>query len=257
MTAPVREAPRAPLTRLLRSELELALARPRTAVALGALALVPILAAIGLARTVTDAHALGVLLVVHSEPAAFSLAMPVVLVAADGFAAERARRTLDGLRLAPLGPGRLVVLKAAAVVAAAAAAATTAALVSVVVGLAVLGPGPFGVGATLGRAALVATWMTGQLAGLGLILLAVSAAVRRPTAAVAAGLAMATVAPAAGAVWERSGPVLPTGYWHEVLAGVASMPTDLVPLGATWVRAVGFAVAGAGVAMYLLSRRDG
>lgn len=255
--APVRRPVRAPFLRLLRTELELALVRPRTAVALGALALVPVLAAVGLAGADAGTHAVGVLLVVHSEPAAFSLAMPVVLVAADGFAVERARRTLDGLRLAPVGPARLLALKACAVVVAAALAAVSAAVVAVVAGLLVLGPGPLGTGATLARAALLAVWATGQLTGLGLLLLAVSAAARRPVVGVVVGLVATTVTPLVGALWDKAGPLLPTGHWNDVLAGIATAPPDLVPLGATALRGIGFAVAGAGVALYLLTRRDG
>ncbi|MFP5068514.1 hypothetical protein ACLFMI_02440 [Pseudonocardia nantongensis] len=257
VTAPARHRPVAPFGRLLRSELALAVARPRTAVALGALALVPVLAAIGLAGSAgAGAHALGVLMVANSEPAAFSLGMPVVLVAADAFAAERARRTLDGLRLAPVGPGRLVALKAAGVTVAAGLAAVTASAVGTAAGLLVLGPGPYGVGSTLARAALVAVWMTGQLAGLGMLLLAVSAAVRRPAVAVAVGLAATTVAPTAGVLWDPMAPLLPSGHWHEVLAAVTAVPPDLGSLGATALRAAGFAVAGAGVTVYLLTRRE-
>lgn len=256
--APARHRPVAPFGRLLVSELVLALARPRTAVALGTLALLPLLATFGLAGTVDAAvHALGVLMIANSEFAAFSLGMPVVLVAADGFAGERARRTLDGLRLAPVGTARLVALKTCAVVATAGLAAVTASALAVVAGLLVLGPGPYGVGSTLARAALVTVWMTGQLAGLGMLVLAVSAAVRHPVVAVVTGLAATTVAPVAGLVWEPVAPLLPSGHWHEVLAGVSAVPAELDPLGATLLRAAGFAVAGAGVAAYLLTRRDG
>lgn len=255
MTAPSRRPTAAPFGRLLVSELELALARPRTAVALGALALVPVLATIGLLSE--DAHALGVLLVSNSELAAFSLAMPVVLVAADGFAAERARGTLDGLRLAPVGPLRLLALKGAAVAVTAALAAVTVSVVAAVAGLLVLGAGPYGAGATVSRALLTSLWMTGQLAGLGSVLLALSAFVRRPAVVVATGLAVTTVAPLVGVLWETAAPALPTGHWHETLTAMTAVPADLGPLGATTLRAVGLAVAGAGVTGYLLTRRDG
>ncbi|MBC3190161.1 hypothetical protein H7X46_03670 [Pseudonocardia sp. C8] len=248
----------APLPRLLRSELELALLRPRTAVVLGAAVLVPVLAAVALSGGPAHAaHALGVVAVALSEFAAFSLGMPVVLVAADAFATERGRRTLDGLRLSPVGPGRLLLLKASAVAAAAAAAAAVVVGAGLVAGSLVLGTGPYGTAATLGRALLLGAWMTGQLTGAGLLLLALSAAVRRPAAVVAAGLAALTIAPLVAAVWRPAAPVLPSGQWHEVLAAVTAVPAETGALWATTVRAGGFAVAGAGITLFLLTRRDG
>ncbi|WP_226353459.1 ABC transporter permease [Pseudonocardia sp. ICBG601] len=143
---PARRPTAAPFGRLLRSELELALLRPRTAVVLASAALVPLLATIALA---TDdgrlSFALGTLTVALSEPAAFALGMPVVLVAADAFAAERARGTLDALRLSPVGPGRLLGLKAAAVAVTSLLAATTTVVSALVCGGLALGAGPFGV----------------------------------------------------------------------------------------------------------------
>ncbi|MEQ3551583.1 ABC transporter permease [Pseudonocardia nematodicida] len=248
----------APLGRLVCSELELALCRPRTAVVLGALTVVPLLATVLLA---IDAGPLsstaGVLTVSLSEAAAFSLGMPVVLIAAEAFATERARGTLDGLRLSPVGPGRLVLLKTAAVGASAVLAAGTVVAVSLVAGAVVLGTGEFGTGATLSRALLLGGWATGQLIGLGMLLLALSASVRRPVAVVAPGLVALTVAPLASALWQASASALPTGRWHEVLAGVMSVPAETGTLWATTVRAAGFAVAGAGITVFLLTRRDG
>ncbi|WP_226367187.1 ABC transporter permease [Pseudonocardia sp. ICBG162] len=248
----------APFGRLLRSELELALLRPRTAVVLAAAALVPLLATIALA---TDAgrlsFALGTLTVALSEPAAFALGMPVVLVAADAFAAERARGTLDALRLSPVGPGRLLGLKAAAVAVTSLLAAATTVVSALVCGGLALGAGPFGAGATVARALVLTGWAAVQLCGLGMLLLAMSALVRRPAGVVATGLAALTVAPLATVLWEPVAPVLPSGHWHEVLAGILAVPADPSALWATTARAAGFAVAGAGVVVFALTRRDG
>ncbi|MCO7192613.1 ABC transporter permease [Pseudonocardia sp. McavD-2-B] len=248
----------APFGRLLRSELELALLRPRTAVVLAAVALVPLLATIALA---TDAgrlsFALGTLTVALSEPAAFALGMPVVLVAADAFAAERARGTLDALRLSPVGPGRLLGLKAAAVAVTSLLAAATTVVSALVCGGLALGAGPFGAGATVARALVLTGWAALQLCGLGMLLLAMSALVRRPAGVVATGLAALTVAPLATVLWEPIAPVLPSGHWHEVLAGVLAVPADPSALWATTARAAGFAVAGAGAVVFALTRRDG
>ncbi|KAA1031893.1 hypothetical protein FVA95_08125 [Pseudonocardia sp. EV170527-09] len=255
---PARRPTAAPFGRLLRSELELALLRPRTAVVLASAALVPLLATIALA---TDdgrlSFALGTLTVALSEPAAFALGMPVVLVAADAFAAERARGTLDALRLSPVGPGRLLGLKAAAVAVTSLLAATTTVVSALVCGGLALGAGPFGVGDTLLRAVVLTGWAAAQLCGLGMLLLAMSALVRRPAGVVATGLAALTVAPLATVLWEPVAPVLPSGHWHEVLAGILAVPADPSALWATTARAAGFAVAGAGVVVFALTRRDG
>lgn len=248
----------APLPRLLRSELELALARPRTAVVLAAAAAVPVLATLALAGGPGDlTHALGVLVVALSEPAAFSLGMPLVLVAADAFAGERGSGTLDGLRLSPVGPGRLLLLKVSAVACAATLSALVVVAAALVAGGLVLGAGPYGTGVTLGRALVLAAWVTGQLTGLGLLLLALSAAVRRPAVVVATGLAALTAAPLVATVLPDAAAVLPSGHWHEVLAAVTAVPADTGAAWATRVRAAGFAVAGAGIALFLLTRRDG
>ncbi|MEU6698012.1 ABC transporter permease [Pseudonocardia sp. NPDC046786] len=254
--ARTRRRTAAPLSRLLRSEIELALARPRTAVALAAAALVPILGATALAASGPEryAYVLGVLMVALAEPAAFSLGMPVVLVAADAFATERARGTLDGLRLSPVGSGRLVLLKASAVAAAAVLASVVVVGTSLLAGWAALGAGPFGTGPTLARALLLTVWTAGQLTGFGVLLLAVSAAARRPSVVVVAGLVALVVAPLVAVLWGPAAPALPTGHWHEVLAGTFSAPVDTAAAWATTLRAAGFAVAGAGVAGYLLGR---
>ncbi|BBF99894.1 MULTISPECIES: ABC transporter permease [Pseudonocardia] len=245
----------APLARLLRSEIELALARPRTAVALAAAALVPVAAAIALATGSEGySYTLGVLMVALAEPAAFSLGMPVVLVAADAFAAERARGTLDGLRLSPVGPGRLVLLKASAVAAAAVLATVVVVGSALLAGSLMMGTGWFGVGPTLARAGLLAAWTAGQLIGFGILLLAVSAAARRSSVVVVTGLVALVVAPLVAALWEPAAPALPTGHWHEVLAATLAVPVDTGPVLATTLRAAGFAVAGAGITGYLLGR---
>ncbi|MFP5023112.1 ABC transporter permease [Pseudonocardia phyllosphaerae] len=258
MTAPLRRPVVAPLGRMLGAELTLALTRPRTVVVLGATALLPVLVAIGMLRMdETETHAIGVLMVSASELAAFSAGLPVVLVAADALAAERARGTLDLLRLAPVGVTRLLVLKTGAVVATAALAATILTVAALIAGLLVLGPGPMGTAGTLGRGMLTALWLTGQLAALGAGVLAVSAATRRPTAAVASGLVVVTIAPLAGMLWRPMAPLLPTGHWTEVMAQVCRSSVGLSAAGSTTLRAAGFAVAGLGLAAYLLARHDG
>lgn len=247
----------APLGRLLVSELLLTVPRPRTWVTLAVVALIPLLVAIGLASIDGDkSFVLQTLLVSTSEFAAFTLAVPVVLVAADAFAAERAHRTLDALALAPVGVGRLLVLKATGVLAVAALSAATATVVALAAGLVALDLGPFTVGATLVRELVVALWMTGQLAGLGLLLLPLSALSGRPAGATAAGLVVAMASSMTVLLPDRVVPLLPAGNWSRAVTGLSQVPVDWSQLGWTTLRAAVYVVVGAGTTGWLLARRD-
>lgn len=260
-TSSGRSLPRrtaAPLGRLLLSELRLTVPRPRTWVTLAVLGLVPLMASIGLASVGGDqAFVLGVQVISASEFAAFTLAVPVVLVAADAFAAERAQRTLDGLVLAPVGVARLVALKATGVLAAAALSAATTTLLSLVCGLAALELGPFTLGATMTRELVVALWLTGQLAGLGMLLLPLSALVRRPAAVTATGLVVVTLAPLLALLSERLNALVPAGNWGRAVTGLSQVPADWSQLGATTLRAGVYVLTGAAATVWLLARRDG
>lgn len=248
----------APLARLLASELALTLPRPRTYITLGVLALVPLLVAVGLpSLDGTDPFVLQVQMTSSTEFVAFALAVPVVLVATDAFAAERAQGTLDALSLAPVGVVRLLVLKASGVVAAAGLSAAMVAVVSLAGGLVALDLDPFTFASTLGRELLIALWMTGQLSGIGMLLLPLSALVRRPAGVSAAGLVAVTLTPLAGAVSERMGALVPAGNWTLAVAGFSQAPIDWSAAGWTTLRAGVYAVVGGGVTLWLLARRDG
>lgn len=260
-TTPARSAGRptsAPLGRLLLSELALTVPRPRTYITLGVLALVPLLVAIGLQSVAGDAaFVLLVQMTSSTEFVAFALATPVVLVAADAFAAERAQRTLDALFLAPVGIGRLLLLKATGVVAAAALSAGLVAVVSLVGGLVLLDLGRFTFWSTIGRELMIALWMTGQLSGIGILLLPLSALLRRPAGVTVAGLVAMTLTPLAGAISPRFNPLVPAGNWYPAVAGLSEVPIDWSGAGWTTLRACVYAVVGGGVTLWLLSRRDG
>lgn len=258
--SPGRTAPRrtaAPLGRLLVSELLLTVPRPRTWVTVGVLGLVPLMAAIGLA-SLDGEHStvLGVALVSVSEFAACAMAVPVVLAAADAFAAERAHRTLDALVLAPVRVRRLVLLKAAGVVAVAALSAATAVLLCLVCGLLALELGPFTLGATLWRESVIALWLAGQLAGLGMLLLPLSVLVRRPAGVTAAGLVVVVASPLLGLFSQRLTMVLPAGNWNRAVTGLSQVPVDWAQLGATSLRAAVYVVVGAGATVWLLAGRS-
>ncbi len=256
MTAPARPTA-APLVRLLRSELMLVVSRPRTAVTLATLLVVPLLAAFSLRALGGErAVALNVLLVSTAGYIAPTLAVPVLLVAADAFAAERSHRTLDQLRLAPVGTGRLVLLKSTGVLVTAALAALVTTGAAVLAGIALLPAEPYTLGATLGRGLAIGLWLAGQLTGLGVLLLPLSMLIRRTAGVVAAGLALTVLGLLLDAPrWLLA--IAPNGFWDDATTGLSAVPADWFPMGATTVRAAVFVLIGAGLTAWLLTRRDG
>ena len=269
MSAPTRPAPRrtsAPLGRLVVSELRLGVLRPRTWVTLGVLSVVPLLAAIGMAGVGSrDANVLGVLLVAANEFAAFALVVPVVLGAGDAYATERAHRTLDVLAVAPVGIVRMVVLKASGIVALAALSAAAMNVVALLSGLVLLDLGPYSFGSTLGRALLIALWLTVQLGALGVALLPMSASVRRPVGVIVVGLVLAVLSLPLNAVTVVTGrpngligfllAILPTGRWLDAVAGLSLSPIDWGGFWSTSLRAAVYLLLGAGATAWLLDRR--
>lgn len=255
MTATVRPTT-APLIRLLRSELALVVPRPRTAVTLTALLVIPLMAAFGLRALGGErAVALNVLLVSTAEFTAPTLAVPVVLVAADAFAAERAHRTLDQLRLAPVGVGRLVLLKAVGVLVAAVLTALVTTLVALLGGLALLPAGAYSLGATLGREIAIGLWLAGQLTGVGVLLLPLSMLIRRTAGVVAAGLLL-TVLGLLPNLPRWLAAAVPNGNWSTVTTALSTVPADWSPAVSTTLRAAVYVLVGAGVTGWLLARRD-
>lgn len=246
----------APLTRLLRSELGLVVPRPRTAVTLSALLVIPLMAAFGLHALGGGSPAIGVLLVSTVQFTAPTLAVPVVLVAADAFGAERSHRTLDLLRLAPVGDGRLVACKSAGVLVAALLTALVTTLAAVVAGLALLGPGSYTVAGTLARGGAIGLWLAGQLAGLGMLLLPLSMLVRRTAGVVAAGLLLTVL----GLVPNLPGwivAIVPNGNWEAATTALSATPVVWSAAAATSARAAVYVLVGAAVTVWLLKRRDG
>ncbi|MDQ4117004.1 MAG: ABC transporter permease, partial [Actinomycetota bacterium] len=245
----------APLPRLLRSELVLTVPRPRTAVTLAALLVIPLMAAFGLRALGGDSPALGVLLVSTVAFTAPTLAVPVVLVAADAFGAERSHRTLDLLRLAPVGDGRLVAVKSAGVLVTALLTALVTTLVALLAGLVLLGPGTDTVGGTLARGLAIGFWLAGQLAGLGMLVLPLPMLVRRTAGVVAVGLLLTVL----GLVpnlphWIVA--AVPNGNWEAATTALSATPVDWSAAATTTVRAAVYALAGAAATVWLLRRRE-
>lgn len=199
-------APRAPMTRLLRSELRWVLHRPRTQVALGLLALVPVLIGVGIVLAdspggglLTQVAGNGLVLPVAALSISLALLLPltVTMAAADALAGESSHGTLRGLLLAPVGRGRLLVVKAVGVLAVAVAAVVAVAVFGVLTGLVLVGGTDgmltlsgteLGPGAGLLRVSLAAVWTVGQLAAIGAVALAVSSATDHPLVVLAATL---------------------------------------------------------------------
>src|SRR5262249_39146192 len=156
VTAVVSRPVRAPLGRLLRSELRWVLRRPRTQIALTLLALVPVLIGIGIAAAGSPGGAgllaqvagNGLVLPVAALSICLTLLLPlaVAMAAADALAGESAHGTLRGLLLAPVSRSRLVLVKAVGVLAVAVIAVATVAVVGILTGLVLVGPSGSGHG---------------------------------------------------------------------------------------------------------------
>lgn len=278
-TAPTR----APLGRLAAAEVRWVLRRPRTQVLLVLLALIPVAVGIGVALTggpgsadgrgpglVAAVAGNGLVLPIASMSLALALLLPltVATAAADALAGEAAHGTLRGLLLAPVGRGRLVVMKATGVLTVAVLAVLLIAVVGVVTGLIVVG-GPdgtlitlsgttLGLGEGLGRVALVAVWTLGQLLAVAAVALAVSASTEHPLvvlASVLGGLIVFGVLAAIPSLdWLQ--PFLLTSGWG---AGTDAL-RDPLPLDAlvssSW-RALAYIVVGGAVTVLQVRRRDG
>ncbi|HZS22899.1 MAG TPA: ABC transporter permease subunit [Pseudonocardiaceae bacterium] len=202
MTTSVSGPVRAPLGRLLRSELRWVLRRPRTQVTVMLLALVPVLTGLGVAAAgssvggglLTQVSGNGLVLPVGALSICLTLLLPlaVTMAAADALAGESAYGTLRALLLAPVSRGRLVLVKALGVLAVAVTAVAAVTVLGAVTGLILVGPSgsshglltlsgtEIGPGQALMRVVLAAIWTVGQLAAVGAAALAVSSATDHP-----------------------------------------------------------------------------
>jgi ABC-2 type transport system permease protein len=247
------------------------------------LALIPVAVGVGVALTggpggsdgrgpglVAAVVGNGLVLPIAAMSLALALLLPltVATAAADALAGEAAHGTLRGLLLAPVGRGRLVVMKAAGVLTVAVLAVVVIAVVGVVTGLIVVG-GPngtmitlsgttLGFGEALGRVALVAVWTLGQVLAVAAVALAISAFTEHPLvvlASVLGGLIVFGVLAAIPSLaWLQ--PFLLTSGWD---AGTDAL-RDPLPLDAlassTW-RALAYLAVGAAVTVWQVRRRDG
>ena len=269
----------APLTRLLRSELRWVLRRPRTQIALGLLALVPVLIGIGIMATdspagsglLTQIAGNGLVLPVVALSISLTLLLPlaVTMAAADALAGESAHGTLRGLLLAPVSRTRLVLVKAIGVLAVAVAAVAAVAVLGMVTGLVLIGPSgstngmltlsgtEVGPGSALLRVSLAAAWTVGQLAAIGAVALAVSSATDHPLvvlAAVLGGLIVFGVLSAIPALnWLQ--PLLITTGWFAIV-DVLRDPLPLDGLAASSLRAGCYLLVGVGLTLLRTTTRE-
>ncbi|WP_156754815.1 ABC transporter permease subunit [Actinokineospora pegani] len=277
-------ATRAPLGRLLRSELRLVLRRPRTLVVLGLLALVPVVAGVGIAIA-ADSGALGaegpngggmaslvegngLLLPVFSLVIAMTMLLPLVgaMLSADALAGEAANGTLRGLLVAPVGRARLLAVKAFGVAAVTLLAVLLMTVTGTVAGVVLLGGDgmltisgttlPFGAG--LGRVLLFAALVTFQVWALAAVALAVSAMTEHPLVVVAVALGLVIVSGVLNAIpaldWLT--PALITTSWGD-LPDVISDPMPTGNLVEGVLRGGCYLVIGYSLALSRMLTRDG
>jgi ABC-2 type transport system permease protein len=270
---------RAPLGRLLRSELRWVLRRPRTQVALGLLALGPVLIGIGIAVAgspdgsglLTQVAGNGLVLPVAALTIFLPLLLPlaVTMAAADALAGESAHGTLRGLLLAPVSRTRLVLVKAVGVLAVTVAAVAAVAVLGIVTGLVLLGPSgnthglltlsgtEVGPGSALARVSLAAAWTVGQLAAVGAVALAVSSTTEHPLvvlAVVLGGLIVFGVLSAIPALHWLQPAFLTTGWF--AITDVLRDPLPLDRLASSSLRAGCYLLIGLGLTLVRTATRE-
>ncbi|MGH3794992.1 MAG: ABC transporter permease [Pseudonocardiaceae bacterium] len=271
-------AAHAPLVRLLRSELRWVFRRPRTLIALGLLALVPILLGIGIVVSssggpglLTQVAGNGLVLPVAALTISLTLLLPLVvtMAAADALAGESAHGTLRGLLLAPVSRGRLGLVKAFGVLAVAVAAVGVVTVLGIVTGLILIGPSgtvhglltvsgtQIGPGSALLRVLLAAAWTVGQLAAVGAVALAISSATDHPLVVLAATLGGLIVFGVLMAIpsldWLQ--PVLLTTGWAAI-ADVLRDPMPFDGLLTSSYRAGCYILLGVGLALARIATRE-
>lgn len=266
----------APMGRLLGAEMRWVLRRPRTLVMLGLFALVPILIAIGVVVADRGGNGLigaiagnGLVLPVVAMTLMLALLLPLAvgMAAADAIAGEAAHGTLRGLLLAPVGRGRLVVMKAFGVLVVAVVATLIVAVVGVVAGLVVVGGADgtlvtlsgttLGFGEAMGRVGIAALWTVGQLAAVGAIALAISAFTEHPLvvlASVLGGLIVFGVLGAIPALDWLAPYLLTTGF--SAGADVLRDPMPWGDIGGSTLRALCYIAIGGGITTSRMLTRD-
>jgi ABC-2 type transport system permease protein len=275
---------KAPIGRLLRAELRFVIRRPRTLVALGLLAVIPVIAAIamslatttgaggpgqavieGVAALVTQN---GMILPVFVLILSLAMLLPMLgtMWSADALAGEASTGGMRSLLLAPVSRPRLLAVKAFGVAVVSLVAVTILAAVAVVAGLLILGGHgmltmsgstlPFW--QSLGRVALLTVLVTIQVWAVAAVALAVSASTEHPLVVLASTLGGIIVFTILGNIssldWLH--PFLLTTAW-ESLGDVAREPMPTDGIATAVLRAVCYIVIGYSLALAKMSTKDG
>ncbi|HEX4225347.1 MAG TPA: ABC transporter permease [Pseudonocardiaceae bacterium] len=272
-------ADKAPLGRLLRSEVVWVFRRPRTWISLILLALVPIVIAIGIqvsggprgprgASIYSVIAGNGFVLPVIALAANLTLLLPLVAAmwSADAIAGEASNGTLRGLLIAPVGRLRLLGVKAFGVAVAVVAACLLIVVVGVITGLVVVGSQgmltlsgtTLSSGAAIGRLAIAAGWVSVQVWAVGAVALAISTWTEHPLVVLAATIAGAIVFGVLSAIPSLSflQPYLLTNSWTSLTDVLRDpMPTDGLIHGIA--EAGCYLVIGLSVALARMVTRDG
>lgn len=275
---------KAPIGRLLWSELRFMIRRPRTLVALAVLVVAPIIAAIAMSVATTTAEngnggpAIesaaslvannGLILPVFLLLLSLAMLLPMLgaMWSADALAGEAQTGALRGLLLAPVGRVRLLAVKAFGVAVLSLIAVVIVAVVSVVAGLAILGGDGMltmsgtvlPLGESLGRIALLAALVTIQVWAVAAVALAISSATEHPLVVLASTLGGIIVFTILGNIsaldWLH--PVLLTDAWESLGDVIRDpMPTDGIVNAV--LRAVCYLVIGYSLALARISTKDG
>ncbi|HEY2696682.1 MAG TPA: ABC transporter permease [Pseudonocardiaceae bacterium] len=207
-------ANKAPIGRLLWSEVVWVFRRPRTWISLILLALVPVVIAIGIQigggprgsrgdSIYSVIAGNGFVLPIIALAASLTLLLPLVAAmwSADAIAGEASNGTLRGLLIAPVGRIRLLAVKAFGVAVAILAACLLITIVGAITGLIVVGSQgmltmsgtTLSAGAAIGRLAIAAGWVAVQVFAVGAVALAISTWTEHPLVVLAATIAGAIV----------------------------------------------------------------
>lgn len=277
------DARRAPLGRLLRSELRMVLRRPRTLILVGLLALVPVIAGIGI-WIAADASAdsgnsvdeglaglidgNGLLLPVFALVIGLNMLLPLTgaMLAADALAGEAASGTMRTLLLAPVSRPRLLAVKAFGVATVTLFVVALMALTGTVAGVILLGGDgmmtmsgtTLPLGEALGRILLTVLLVAVQVWALAAVALAVSAWTEHPLIVVVVALGVVILSGVLSAIpaLDWLDPVLMTTSWM----GIPEVIRDPLPTGTLTegvLRAACYIVIGYSLALSRMLSRDG
>jgi ABC-2 type transport system permease protein len=277
---------KAPVVRLLRSELRFMIRRPRTLVAFGVLAVAPVIAAVAMSLATTavnngqistDRQLASIASIVADNGMilpVFVLMLSMVMLlpmlssmwSADALAGETQTGALRGLLLAPVSRVRVLAVKAFGVAVVTTLAVVTLTVFGILAGLTILGGDglltmsgtTLPVGESLGRVALMAALVTIQVWAVAAVALAVSAATEHPLVVMAStlgGIIIFTILNNIPALdWLH--PWLLTDGWDSLADVIRDpMPTDGITDGL--LRAACYIVIGYSLALARMSTKDG